>query len=77
MRGTQMARQWKIIRLMESRRYGISGNELAIELDTPLRTIYRDLEAIQEAGFPSIPTKMARIRSGRWLTHSGKIFRFP
>jgi predicted DNA-binding transcriptional regulator YafY len=52
MRGTQMARQWKIIRLMESHKYGISGNELAVELDTPLRTIYRDLEAIQEAGFP-------------------------
>ncbi len=52
MRGTQMARQWKIIRLMESRKYGISGNELAIELDTPLRTIYRDLKAIEEAGFP-------------------------
>ncbi len=52
MRGTQMARQWKIIRLMESRKYGISGNELASELDTPLRTMYRELEAIQEAGFP-------------------------
>ena len=54
MRGTQMARQWKIIRLMESRKYGISGNELAIELETPLRTIYRDLKAIEEAGFPPL-----------------------
>ncbi len=52
MRGTQLSRQWKIIKLMESRKRGISGTELANELEVPLRTIYRDLEAIQEAGFP-------------------------
>jgi predicted DNA-binding transcriptional regulator YafY len=52
MRGTQLARQWKIIRLIESRKMGITGNELACELEVPLRSVYRDLEAIQEAGFP-------------------------
>ena len=52
MRGTQLARQWKIIRLLESRKRGISSNDLANELEVPLRTVYRDLEAIQEAGFP-------------------------
>jgi len=52
MRGTQLARQWKIIRLMESRKRGITATELAHELEAPLRTVYRDLEAIQEAGFP-------------------------
>ncbi len=52
MRGTQLARQWKIIRLIESRKRGISGTELANELEVPLRTVYRDLDAIQEAGFP-------------------------
>ena len=61
MRGTQMVRQWKIIRLMETHRSGISGNDLATELDIPLRTVYRDLEAIQEAGFgarnPWLPRK--------------------
>lgn len=52
MRGTQLARQWKIIKLIESRKRGISGTELSNELEVPLRTLYRDLEAIQEAGFP-------------------------
>jgi len=52
MRGTQLARQWKIIRMMESRKTGISAMDLAVELDVPLRTVYRDLDAIQEAGFP-------------------------
>ena len=52
MRGTQLARQWKILRLIESRKRGITGIQLANELEVPLRTIYRDFEAIQEAGFP-------------------------
>ena len=52
MRGTQLARQWKIIRMMEPRKTGISAMDLAVELDVPLRTVYRDLDAIQEAGFP-------------------------
>lgn len=52
MRGTQLARQWKIIRLLESRKRGLTAAELSTELDTPLRTIYRDLDAIQDAGFP-------------------------
>jgi hypothetical protein len=52
MRGTQLSRQWKIIRLIESRKKGITGMELANELEVPLRTVYRDLDAIQEAGFP-------------------------
>ena len=52
MRGTQLARQWKIIKLIESRKKGITGTELSNELEVPLRTVYRDLEAIQEAGFP-------------------------
>ncbi|MGO9116151.1 MAG: helix-turn-helix transcriptional regulator [Desulfomonilaceae bacterium] len=52
MRGTQLARQWKIIKLIESHTKGITVTELASELEVPQRTVYRDLEAIQEAGFP-------------------------
>ena len=57
MRGNQIARQWKIIRLMETRKQGLSGTDLAKELDVPLRTVYRDLDAIHEAGFPLYPDK--------------------
>ena len=52
MRGTQLARQCKIIRILESRKTGITINDLASQLDVPVRSVYRDLEAIQEAGFP-------------------------
>ncbi len=52
MRGSQMARQWRLIRLIESRTQGISAAELARELDVPIRTVYRDLQAIQDGGFP-------------------------
>ncbi|MFH0958804.1 MAG: HTH domain-containing protein [Pseudomonadota bacterium] len=40
------------MRLMETRRYGISVAELAEELESQPRTIYRDLRAIEDAGFP-------------------------
>jgi predicted DNA-binding transcriptional regulator YafY len=52
MRGTQLARQWKIIRLLESRTRGVAVANLSSELYAPARTVYRDLEALQEAGFP-------------------------
>ncbi|MGO8878532.1 MAG: helix-turn-helix transcriptional regulator [Desulfomonilaceae bacterium] len=57
MRGNQIARQWKIIRLMETRKQGMSGMGLARELGVPLRTVYRDLDAIHEAGFPLYPDR--------------------
>ena len=52
MRGTQLARQWKIIRLLESRKRGLGAKEISNELGEDLRTVYRDLESIQDAGFP-------------------------
>lgn len=52
MRGDQLIRQWKIIRVLESRKTGITSAELAAELEVPLRTVYRDLDALSDAGFP-------------------------
>ena len=51
-RGDQLARQWKIIQMLISSRRGKSGPDLAEELGCHSRTIYRDLEALQVAGFP-------------------------
>ncbi|MDP2645526.1 MAG: transcriptional regulator [Desulfobacterales bacterium] len=51
-RGDQLARQWQIIQMMLSSRMGKSATDLARELECTPRTIYRDLEALQEAGFP-------------------------
>ena len=51
-RGDQLARQWKIIQTLLSSRQGKSATELAEALGCHSRTIYRDLEALQVAGFP-------------------------
>ena len=51
-RGDQLARQWKIIQTLITARVGKSAADLARELDCNPRTVYRDLEALQFAGFP-------------------------
>ncbi|MFC1863906.1 helix-turn-helix transcriptional regulator, partial [Thermodesulfobacteriota bacterium] len=51
-RGDQLGRQWKIIQTLISSRVGKSAADLASELEINPRTIYRDLEALQVAGFP-------------------------
>jgi len=50
-RGDQLGRQWKIIQTLISSRNGKSAAELAEGLDCNPRTVYRDLEALQVAGF--------------------------
>ena len=51
-RGDQLARQWKIIQTLITSRRGKSAAELASDLECHPRTLYRDLEALQVAGFP-------------------------
>jgi len=51
-RGDQLGRQWRIIQTLISSRRGKSASELAQELECNPRTLYRDMEALQAAGFP-------------------------
>jgi predicted DNA-binding transcriptional regulator YafY len=51
-RGDQLGRQWKIIRSLIASKRGKSVQDLASELSCHARTVYRDLEALQVAGFP-------------------------
>jgi len=51
-RGDQLGRQWKIIRTLIASKQGKSVQDLASELSCHARTVYRDLEALQVAGFP-------------------------
>lgn len=51
-RGDQLARQWKIIQALFAATRGKSVIDLADELSCNWRTVYRDLEALQLAGFP-------------------------
>ena len=51
-RGQQLGRQWRIIQRLMGSSGGISARQLADELGWHRRTVYRDLEALQLAGFP-------------------------
>lgn len=51
-RGDQLSRQWRIIQTLISAKQGKSASDLAETLECHSRTIYRDLEALQAAGFP-------------------------
>jgi predicted DNA-binding transcriptional regulator YafY len=51
-RGDQLSRQWRIIQALIASRRGKSVPELAAMVDCHTRTVYRDLEALQAAGFP-------------------------
>ncbi|MGD2099466.1 MAG: transcriptional regulator [Desulfobacterales bacterium] len=51
-RGDQLARQWRILQSLIASRRGKSAADLARELEYHWRTVYRDLEALQLAGFP-------------------------
>jgi predicted DNA-binding transcriptional regulator YafY len=47
MRGDQLARQWRVIRAIEVSPNGLTVAEIAKREETGIRTIDRDLEALQ------------------------------
>lgn len=51
MRNAEVIRQWHVLREIETRRTGVTIQELASLVDVSTRTIRRDLQALQEAGF--------------------------
>ena len=51
MRNAEVIRQWQILREIEGRRTGVTIHELARQAGVTTRTIRRDLQALQEAGF--------------------------
>ena len=51
MRNAEVIRQWKILKTVEAGRH-TTTQALADELAVTERTIRRDIEALQEAGFP-------------------------
>lgn len=48
----QIARILRIVQLIATRRQGVTVGEIAYEEDCSPRTTYRDLKAIEDAGFP-------------------------
>lgn len=57
-RGDQLGRQWRIMQTLISSKYGKSVGDLAADLDCHPRTVYRDLDALQIAGFPIYTEKV-------------------
>lgn len=51
-RNAEVIRQWNLLRAIEAARYGLSVPQMARESGVTTRTIYRDLAALQEVGFP-------------------------
>lgn len=51
MRNAEVIRQWQILRAIESARTGVTIHDLAEQAGVTTRTIRRDLQALQEAGF--------------------------
>ena len=75
MRGDQLARQWRLLRRLEAAKYGLTVAELAAEEGVSLRTAYRDLEALQEAGFPLYAEKVDKAQ--RWAFVDTYKFQLP
>ena len=52
MRGEQMARQWRLLKQLEVSGIGLTAKEISENGEVSLRTAYRDLEDLQNSGFP-------------------------
>ena len=75
MRGDQLVRQWRIIRAIEASSNGLTVTEIAQREEAGTRTIYRDLEALQAAGFP-LYTERAE-KANRWAFIDTFKFKIP
>lgn len=64
-RNAEVIRQWRILQRLDAARHGVSVDELASELQVTKRTIWRDMSALQEAGFPLADEKTEG--RTRWL----------
>lgn len=51
-RGDQLARQWNLLRMLQTRGEGLPLVDLASELEVTDRTVQRDLELLRDLGFP-------------------------
>lgn len=49
---TPLLRQWMLLRMFSARRNGVTLREMAAEADCSQKTIRRDLQALQQVGFP-------------------------
>lgn len=71
-RNAEVIRQWKILRTLEASRHGESVAGLAKLCDVTERTIWRDVAALQEVGFPLVDEKRDGHTRWKMLPHGLK-----
>lgn len=67
-RNAEVIRQWHILLALDKSRLGVSVDDLARDAGVGKRTIWRDMAALQEAGFPLRSEKRADGRTAWFLT---------
>jgi predicted DNA-binding transcriptional regulator YafY len=74
-RNAEVIRQWTILREIErARGSGVTIDELAALCEVTTRTIRRDLQALEEAGFPLFDDKSSADGKTRWRVN-GQAFK--
>lgn len=74
-RNAEVIRQWTILREIErARATGVTIDDLASQCDVTTRTIRRDLQALEEAGFPLFDDKSGDDGKTRWKVN-GQAFK--
>src|SRR5262245_21705140 len=74
-RNAEVIRQWTILREIENARAGgVTIDELAAQCDVTTRTIRRDLQALEEAGFPLYDDRSNDDGKTRWRVN-GQAFK--
>ena len=74
-RNAEVIRQWTILREIErARTTGVTIDDLAALCDVTTRTIRRDLQALEEAGFPIFDDRSREDGRTRWVLN-GQAFR--
>jgi predicted DNA-binding transcriptional regulator YafY len=73
-RNAEVIRQWTILREIERARAGVTIDELAALTGVTTRTIRRDLQALEEAGFPLFDDRGNDDGRTRWMVN-GQAFK--
>jgi predicted DNA-binding transcriptional regulator YafY len=73
-RNAEVIRQWTILREIERARAGVTIDELAALTGVTTRTIRRDLQALEEAGFPLFDDRGRDDGRTRWMVN-GQAFK--
>jgi predicted DNA-binding transcriptional regulator YafY len=75
-RGNQLTRQWRLLHLLD-RPAGVTVEDAAADLRCTVRTIWRDLRVLQDAGFPIYDEQIGDGRRSIWRFEEAFRLRLP